>query len=61
MTAKQQVLKVIESLPDDATYRDILDEIRFRAGIEEAIESLDRGEGIPHHEVRKRMAKWLKD
>jgi predicted transcriptional regulator len=56
---KQQVLKLIDSLPDDVTLDDIMQELYFRMHVDAALKELDEGKGIPHEEVEKRMGKWL--
>ncbi len=56
---KQQIIQAIETLPDDATNDDAVERIIFLSKIETAIAQADAGMGIPHEEVKKRMAKWL--
>ncbi len=56
---KEQVLKLVEDLPDDVTLDDILAEIYFKAQVDAGLKELDEGKGIPHKEVEKRMSKWL--
>lgn len=38
---------------------DILYKLYVRASIEEGIEELDEGKGIPHEIVMERISKWL--
>ena len=56
---KDKVIELIKSLPDDITIDDIMEEIYFKSQVDEGLAQLDRGEGIPHEEVEKRMSKWL--
>lgn len=56
---KEQILKVIEELPDDAGVEDALDRLYVLYKVERGIEQADRGELIGQDEVRQRMAKWL--
>lgn len=56
---KQQVIQIIQSLPDDVTLDDIMAELYFKLQIDAGLKELDEGEGIPHEEVEKRMSKWL--
>lgn len=56
---KQQVIQIIQSLPDDVTLDDILAELYFKLQVDAGLKELDEGEGIPHEEVEKRMSKWL--
>jgi len=57
---KQQILKAIEDLPDDASVEDALDRIYLLYKIERGLGQADRGELISQEEARQRMAKWLR-
>jgi predicted transcriptional regulator len=56
---KEQVIKMIQSLPEEATIDDIMAELYFRLQVDAGLRELDEGKGIPHEEVEKRMSKWL--
>lgn len=56
---KQQVIHMIESLPDEVTVDDIMAELYFKLQVDAGLKELDGGKGIPHEEVEKRMSKWL--
>jgi predicted transcriptional regulator len=56
---KQEVIKMIQSLPDEVTIDDIMAELYFKAQVDAGLKELDEGKGIPHEEVEKRMSKWL--
>ena len=60
MEAKQQMLKAIEELPDDAGIEEALDRLYLLYKIERELRQADRGELLTQEEVRERMAKWLK-
>jgi len=57
--AKEQVIHMIQSLPEDATIDDIMAELYFKLQVDAGLRELDEGKGIPHEEVQKRMSKWL--
>ena len=57
---KQQILKAIEDLPDDANIEDALDRIYLLYKIEKGLGQADRGDLVSQEEARQRMAKWLK-
>jgi predicted transcriptional regulator len=57
---KQQMLKVIRELPDDAGVEDALDRLYLLYKVEKGLGQADRGELISQEDVRQRMAKWLK-
>ncbi len=59
-TVKQNVLEVIENLPDDSSYEDIMEKIYFMQKVEAGLKDVEEGRVIPHEEVKKRLAKWLK-
>ncbi|MEK6726799.1 MAG: hypothetical protein AABY54_09695 [Deltaproteobacteria bacterium] len=56
---KQDVIKMIQTLPDESTIDDIMAELYFKSQIDAGMKELDEGKGIPHEEVEKRMSKWL--
>jgi predicted transcriptional regulator len=57
---KQQVLKAIQELPDDATAEDALDRLYLLYKVERGLRQADRGELISQEDARQRIAKWLK-
>lgn len=56
---KQQVIQMIQSLPEEITIDGIMAELYFRLQVDTGLKELDEGKGIPHEEVEKRMSKWL--
>lgn len=56
---KQQVIKMIQNLPDEVSVDDIMAELYFRLQVDAGLKELDEGKGIPHAEVEKQMSKWL--
>lgn len=56
---KEQIIELVKSLPDDATVEDVMEELYFKMQVDAGLAELDRGEGIPHEEVERRMARWL--
>lgn len=60
MTDKEKVLDLVQRLPDDISMEGILYELDVFQAIEESIRQLDAGQGIPHEQVVKEMAQWLK-
>lgn len=59
MTQKKLVLDVINELPDETSLDEIVERVEFLAAIQKGIDQLDRGEGIPHDEVKRQLATWL--
>ena len=59
MTQKKLVLDAISDLPDEASLDEIAERVEFLAAIQKGIDQLDRGEGVPHEEVKRQLATWL--
>jgi len=57
---KQQILKAIEQMPDDASVEDALERLYLLYKIERGLQQADRGELLTQEEARQRMARWLK-
>ena len=55
---KEQVIRLIEALPDDVTADDVLAEIYFKIQVDAGLKELDAGQSVPHEDVKERMAKW---
>lgn len=60
METKQQILKAIERLPDNASVEDALERLYLLYKIERGLRQADRGDLISQEEARQRMARWLK-
>lgn len=52
---QHQMFQAIRELPADASVDDAIERLVFLATIEEGLAQLDRGEGIPHDEVKRRL------
>jgi predicted transcriptional regulator len=59
MTTKEKAIKIIQELPEDATWEDIQERIDFIAGVRKGLRELDEGKGISHEQVREEFRKWL--
>ncbi len=59
VTQKEIVLDAISELPDEVSLDEIAERIEFLAAIKKGMDQLDRGEGIPHEEVKRQLAAWL--
>jgi len=60
MEAKEQILKAMEELPDDAGVEEALDRLYLLYKVERGLRQADRGELLSQDQVSERMAKWLK-
>jgi predicted transcriptional regulator len=57
--AKQEVLDILDSLPDDASLEDVQYRIYVRQKIEHGRADLAAGRTISEEEFDQRMARWL--
>lgn len=56
---KEKVIQIINNLPKEADYEDIMEAIYVQQKIEKGIKELDNGEFITHEEMKARLTKWL--
>ncbi len=56
---KEEAIKLIQALPEGVTLDEIMAELHFKMQVDAGLRELDAGQGIPHEEVEKRMARWL--
>lgn len=52
---RERMIEAIRELPEDASVDDAIERLVFLAKVEEGLTQLDRGEGIPHDEVKRRL------
>jgi predicted transcriptional regulator len=60
MSTREAVQTILQSLPPDVSLHEVAREIEFIAGVREGLAELDRGEGIPVEEVRRKLRTWVK-
>ena len=53
--SRDRMIEALRELPADATVDDAIERLVFLAKIEAGLAELDRGEDIPHDEVRRRL------
>ncbi len=58
-TVKQEILRALSALPDDAGYEEAFEILHVLHKIHLGLQQLDAGMGVSHEEVVARMAKWL--
>ncbi len=59
VTAKQEVQKVLEALPEEASLEDIQYHLFVLQRIERGRQDVEAGRVIPQDEIERRMARWL--
>jgi hypothetical protein len=57
--AKEEVRRLLETLPDDASLEDIQYHIYVRQKIRLGLEDVAEGRTLPEQEFDTRMAKWF--
>ena len=60
MATKEQMIKVIQELPDDATVEDAMERLYLLYKIERGIAQAEAGQKVSQEEARRRMAQWFK-
>ena len=60
MELKQEMLKAIEELPNDASLEDGIERLYLIRKIKRGISQADNGKLVTQDEARRRMEEWLK-
>ncbi len=58
--AKQEIIKSLERLPDDANLGDFIDHLSYLYGIEQGLADVEAGRVFSHEEVLEHIKLWLK-
>ncbi len=59
MSDKQLALDSIQRLPDGVSLEAIAERLEFLAGIRKGLDQIERGETVPHEQVKRELASWL--
>ena len=59
-TAKEEVRKILDAIPDDASFEDIQYHIYVREKIERGLKDIQEGRVLSQEEIEQRMSRWLK-
>jgi predicted transcriptional regulator len=54
---KDRILEALQGLPADASFEDAIERIVFLARVEEGLAQLDAGQGVPHEEAKRQLAR----
>jgi len=57
---KEEVIQLIENLPDECSISDIMAELYFKQKVEEGLYDIEQGRILSQEEIRKQMAQWAK-
>ena len=55
---KEEVRRLLDTLPDDASYEDILYRIYVQQKIDRGLEASERGDFISDEEIEQRISRW---
>lgn len=55
---KLEAHKLVEALPDTATWSDLIEQARFQKALVESIAAANRGEFASDEDVRRVFGKW---
>jgi predicted transcriptional regulator len=58
MTVKEKMAEIINELPDDSTYDEILRELAFRRMVERGLKNSNEGKTIDNDEMERRIKSW---
>ena len=55
---KQEAHRLVDQLPESASWEDLAEKARFLAGVERGIAAADRGEFASPEQIRTMFARW---
>lgn len=58
-TAKEEVKKILDTLPDDSSFEDIQYHIYVRSKIEQGLKDIEEGSMLSLEEVERKMTKKI--
>jgi predicted transcriptional regulator len=58
-TTKEEVRKMLDQIPDDASFEDIQYHIYVRQKIEHGLRDIEEGRVLSQEEIEQRMSKWI--
>jgi predicted transcriptional regulator len=59
-SVKEDVVRMIQALPDDCTLEQIQYHLYVRDQVEQSLADIEAGRVVPHEEAKHRVAEWLK-
>ena len=58
--AKEQIVRIMNELPDDSSYDEILRELAFERMVARGLRDSDAGRVISNEEMERRIRSWAK-
>ncbi|MBK1875574.1 hypothetical protein [Pelagicoccus mobilis] len=59
MSIKEQALRTIQSLPENANWEEVKERINFVSAIRKGLDELDSGKGIPVEQIEQELSEWI--
>ncbi|MFH1759604.1 MAG: hypothetical protein ABIA63_00755 [bacterium] len=59
-TVKEKITRIIQELPDDSSYDEVLKELAFARMVERGLEDSKNNRTISNQEMQKRIKSWQK-
>jgi predicted transcriptional regulator len=59
-TTKEQIIKAMSELPEDASFEDAIQRLYVLYKIDRGLADVEEGRTLSHEEVKKQLAKWLR-
>ena len=59
-TIKEEAKKLIDKLPDEVSWDDIMAEIYFKQQVEQGLRDVKEGRVFSHEQVKKMVKEWRK-
>jgi predicted transcriptional regulator len=58
VSAKQQMITILEQQPEDSTFDELLRELAFSRMIDRGLEDVKAGRTVENEEVRRQIKSW---
>ncbi|MBM2813887.1 MAG: hypothetical protein HW421_649 [Ignavibacteria bacterium] len=59
LDVKAEAIAIISEMPSESTIEDIMEQLYFKAQVDGGLKQLDKGEFIPHDEIKQRVSQWM--
>ena len=60
LSVKEKITDIIQALPADSTYDEILKELAFHRTVEKGLDDSRKGKTISNEEMKRRIKTWAK-
>ena len=58
LPVKDAAHAIIDELPDDVSFQELVYQLAFRAHVEEGLADGEAGRTVPHEEIEREFAEW---